>query len=104
MARKPSDTVQLKLRFSETLRRRLAREARRHGQSLNSEIVSILEERFRESADADRRAADFADGLRDEFMRMAREAREGVPPTLYTVGPVTIGPRSPKTEDDGEKK
>ena len=73
MARKPSDTVQLKLRFPEALRRRLEREARRHGQSLNREIVSILEERFRESDEADRHAAAFADALRDEFMRLYRE-------------------------------
>jgi hypothetical protein len=73
MARKPSDTVQLKLRFPEALRRRLEREARRHGQSLNREIVSILEERFRESDDADRHAAAFAEALRDEFMRLYRE-------------------------------
>ena len=73
MARKPSDTVQLKLRFPEALRRRLEREARRHGQSLNREIVSILEERFRESDDADRRAAAFAEALRYEFMRLYRE-------------------------------
>ena len=75
MARKPSDTVQLKLRFPEALRRRLEREARRHGQSLNREIVSILEERFRESDDADRHAAALADALRDEFMRFYREDR-----------------------------
>ena len=73
MARKPSDTVQLKLRFPETLRRRLEREARRHGQSLNREIVSILEERFRESDDADRHAAALAEALRDELMRLYRE-------------------------------
>jgi len=73
MARKPSDMVQLKLRFPEALRRRLEREARRHGQSLNREIVSILEERFRESDDADRHAAAFAEALGHEFMRLYRE-------------------------------
>jgi Arc-like DNA binding dprotein len=73
MARKLTDTVQLKLRFPEALRRRLEREARRHGQSLNGEIVSILEGRFRESDDADLHAAAFAEALRDEFMRLYRE-------------------------------
>jgi hypothetical protein len=73
MARKPTDTVQLKLRFPEALRRRLEREARRHGQSLNREIVSILEERFQESDDADRHAAAFAEALREEFMKLYRE-------------------------------
>ena len=46
MARKPSDTVQLKLRFSERLRRRLEREAKRQDRSLNSEIVNRLDESF----------------------------------------------------------
>jgi hypothetical protein len=118
MARKPSDTVQLKLRFPETLRRRLEREARRHGQSLNREIVSILEERFRESDVADRHAAAFADALGDEFMRLYREdktrgqaAGEPPQPPLFPLfekeahfsNSWTATP-SLKTEDDGEKK
>jgi Arc-like DNA binding domain len=44
--RKPHDIVQLKLRFPEALRRRLEREAKRHGTSLNSEIIRILEDAF----------------------------------------------------------
>jgi uncharacterized membrane protein YccC len=123
MARKPSDTVQLKLRFPEGLRRRLEREARRHGQSLNREIVSILEERFRESDDADRRAAAFADALRDEFIRLYREdkargqaageplfpllsgsltATTSLPPQPW-LSPLRATP-SLKPNDDGEKK
>src|SRR5262249_58170871 len=70
MARKPTDTVQLKLRFPEALRRRLEREARRHGQSLNREIVRILEERFQESDDADRHAAASAQALRHAFTKL----------------------------------
>jgi hypothetical protein len=42
-ARKPIDTVQLKLRFSEALRRRLAQEAKQRNCSLNTEIVTRLE-------------------------------------------------------------
>jgi hypothetical protein len=42
--RKPTDMVQLKLRFSEALRRRLAREAKRRNCSLNTEIVARLDE------------------------------------------------------------
>jgi len=53
MARKLSDTVQLKLRFSEALRRRLEREARRQEHSLNGEIINRLEQSFRKSEDAD---------------------------------------------------
>src|SRR5262245_34056425 len=53
MARKPTDTVQLKLRFSEALRRRLEREARRQEHSLNGEIIHRLEQSFRKAEDAD---------------------------------------------------
>jgi len=53
MARKLSDTVQLKLRFSEALRRRLEREAKRQEHSLNGEIIARLEQTFRKSEDAD---------------------------------------------------
>src|SRR5262249_21055487 len=53
MARKLSDTVQLKLRFSEALRRRLEREARRQEHSLNGEIINRLEQSFQKSEDAD---------------------------------------------------
>ena len=51
--RKLSDTAQLKLRFSEALRRRLEREARRQEHSLNGEIINRLEQSFRKSEDAD---------------------------------------------------
>jgi Arc-like DNA binding domain len=47
MARKPTDTVQLNLRFSESLRRRLERAADANNCSLNSEIVVRLEQSFR---------------------------------------------------------
>jgi Arc-like DNA binding dprotein len=53
MARKPTDTVQLKLRFSEALRRRLEREAKDREHSLNSEIVNRLAQSFRKEDDAD---------------------------------------------------
>ena len=46
MARKPTDEVQLKLRFDEKLRRRLAREAERNDRSMNTEIVSRLDVSF----------------------------------------------------------
>jgi Arc-like DNA binding domain len=43
MARKLSDTVQLNLRFSEKLRRRIERDATKNGRSMNQEIVERLE-------------------------------------------------------------
>jgi hypothetical protein len=48
VARKATDTIQLKLRFSEALRRRLERAADAHDLSMNSEIVRRLEDSFRD--------------------------------------------------------
>ena len=42
MARKPTDIVQLKLRFPESLRRQLARLARENRRSMNTEIIFRL--------------------------------------------------------------
>ena len=53
MVRKTTDTVQLKLRFSEALRRRLDREAKRQEHSLNGEIIHRLEQSFRKAENAD---------------------------------------------------
>jgi hypothetical protein len=46
MARKLTDTVQLKLRFDEKLRRRLEREAAQNARSMNAEIIQRLEQSF----------------------------------------------------------
>jgi Arc-like DNA binding domain len=46
MARKLTDTVHLRLRFGEKLRRRLEREAARNQHSMNSEIIERLERSF----------------------------------------------------------
>jgi hypothetical protein len=48
MARKPTDTVHLRLRFDEKLRRRLERAAAENKHSMNAEIVQRLEQSFRE--------------------------------------------------------
>jgi hypothetical protein len=47
VARKPSDTAHLNLRYPEALRRRLERAGKSNGRSLNSEIVHRLEQSFR---------------------------------------------------------
>ena len=47
MARKPTDTAHLNLRYPEALRRRLERAAKNSSRSLNSEIVERLEQSFR---------------------------------------------------------
>ena len=46
MARKPSDIVQLKLRFEEKLRRRLQADAAKNERSLNAEIIDRLERSY----------------------------------------------------------
>jgi Arc-like DNA binding domain len=44
VARKPTDTVKLQLRFSEATRRRLERAAARNNRSMNTEIIHRLEQ------------------------------------------------------------
>ena len=46
MTRKPTDLVQLKLRFDERLRRRIERAAERNECSMNAEIIKRLEQSF----------------------------------------------------------
>jgi hypothetical protein len=56
--RKPTDTVQLKLRFPERLRRQLVHEAKRDQVSLNTLIITVLErELFKRIADPNAVAA-----------------------------------------------
>jgi hypothetical protein len=47
VARKPTDTAHLNLRYPEALRRRLERAGKNNDRSLNSEIVHRLEQSFR---------------------------------------------------------
>ena len=61
MARKPTDTIKLNLRFPEALRRDLEREAARNNQSMNAEIVDRLERSFA------------ADGMRRSITNLLRE-------------------------------
>jgi plasmid stability protein len=46
VSRKPSETVQLKLRFPEKLRQRIESAAARNKHSMNAEIVHRLEQSF----------------------------------------------------------
>ena len=48
MARKPTDEVHLKLRFSEALRKKLANSALQSRRSLNAEIIHRLEQSYEE--------------------------------------------------------
>jgi len=78
MARKPTDTVQLKLRFPEALRRRLVREATRRGQSLNGYIVRILEKAFEQSDSVQERAQAIVEALGDEIVEAIVEEAKRV--------------------------
>ena len=53
MPRKPSETVQLKLRFPERLRVRIEAEAEKSERSMNAEIVHRLEQSFERGDRAD---------------------------------------------------
>jgi len=113
MARKPTDEVQLKLRFSEALRRRHERVAARNNRSMNTEIIHRLEESL---ARDPRDPLETARALRETYDRLAQLglpeslgqrltalsekldkliARSQVP-ELSTLGS--------EPEDDGEKK
>ena len=52
MARKPTDTIQLKVRMSEMLRRQMEDAAARNGRSMNAEIVARLGHSIQKDQDA----------------------------------------------------
>ena len=54
MVRKLADTVQLKLRFPERLRRQIEQAAERNRQSMNTEIIERLERSFQKVDDVER--------------------------------------------------
>lgn len=91
MARKPTDMVQLKLRFSETLRRRLERAAARNNRSMNTEIIHRLEESLAEEAGY---KAGHAQGYRD--MKNLIEMRKRLDQVIALAGE--------EAKDDGEQK
>ena len=107
MARKPTATVKLQLRFHEALRRRLAQEAKKHDRSLNAEIVHRLEQ----SLDVPEQAAALASEVRSAAKSVFREWLRDTRPyevRLDSRSPwretsVPLGPAS-TAEDDGEKK
>ena len=74
MARKSTNAVQFKLRFSETLRRRLERDAARNRRSMNAEIIARLEQAYSKSDTANL----IAETVR-ETLDQLREERTPVP-------------------------
>jgi hypothetical protein len=72
MARKPTDTTQLKVRLSEALRRQMEDAAARNGRSMNAEIVARLQSSVQKNQDAATELAKMVlDSLPDDVrMRM----------------------------------
>jgi Arc-like DNA binding domain len=105
MARKPTDTVKLQLRFHEALRRRLAQEAKKHDRSLNAEIVHRLEQ----SLDVPEQAAALASEVRSAAKSAFREWLGFLPPGAFSAKSLKsvlseFARSVPTAEDDGEKK
>ena len=79
MARKPTDTIKLNLRFPEALRRQLEREAKKEGRSLNTEIVERLYRSLREGNKQTDVIAEYLfsalqdEGVLDKILEMAAE-------------------------------
>jgi hypothetical protein len=83
MARKPTDTVQLNLRFPEALRRRLERAANANYASMNAEIVHRLEQSFRRE-DFQKVQDAITEGML-EIMRVVDDVAKRIPvPTFKT--------------------
>ena len=114
MARKPTDMVQLKLRFPEAVRRRLEREAKRNNRSMNTEIIHRLRRTF--AIDDSGAATTMLDWLRDLGVDVTKANERDVAVAFYQVFPrwmkfapgtgTTQGTTEtkPKSGDDGEKK
>ena len=83
MARKPTDTAHLNLRYPEALRRRLEQAAKDSRRSMNTEIVARLEQSFR----------------RDDFETLQDAINEGM---LKVIGVVSdVVRRLPPTAPEG---
>jgi len=116
MARKATDMVQLKLRFSEALRRRLEREAKRNNRSMNTEIIHRLQRTVAiDDSTAATNLLDFFQSLgvniteaneRDVAVAIGNVFGRWTPLQLRPGGAPQWSwvPPPPKSKDDGEKK
>src|SRR5262249_77775 len=107
MARKPTDTVQLKLRFSEALRRRLEREAKRNNRSIDTEIIHRLQRTFAiDDSGAATNMLDFLRGLgvgvneRDVAVAFSQVFPRWLPLAPGTGTTQGTTETKPKSEDD----
>ena len=86
MARKPRETVQVNLRMTEALRRRLTQAAEKRGVSLNAEMLKRLEESFEQN-------------LNEVTRRL-----EMVAENLVSGAPIIGAPKLTQTPRKGEQK
>jgi Arc-like DNA binding domain len=86
--RKPADTVHLRLRFPEKLRRRIEAAATKNQQSMNAEIVERLERSFgQEDITATIEAT--AEATASAFLEQAmRDSRSSLSMRLFGIGPL----------------
>ena len=82
MARKPTDQVQLKLRFDEKLRRKLELAAERADRSMNAEIIYRLEQSFADS-DILTRIEKKMDEIKDGIQETQDQQYERLPDPRY---------------------
>jgi hypothetical protein len=97
MARKPTDQVHLKLRFTEKLRKRIEQAAARNDRSMNDEIIRRLEQSFT--------GEDLVRTVGDDLVRTVKETIQATltPPSAgYTAG--TGYPPRPVKGDDIKKR
>jgi hypothetical protein len=98
MARKPTDTAHLNLRYPEALRRRLERAGKSNGRSLNSEIVHRLEQSFRR--EDFQKCQDAVNEGMLEIMRVVADVAERIPvPTFKIPGLLDLGKFVPKASE-----
>jgi hypothetical protein len=84
MARKLTDTVQLKVRLSEALRRQMEDAAARNGRSMNAEIVARLQNSVQRHQDAVTELANvvldsMSDEVRERVFQIAFSFKAGPP-------------------------
>jgi Arc-like DNA binding domain len=97
MIRKPTDTVQLKVRLSEALRREMEDAAARNGRSMNAEIVARLQSSVLKHQNAETELAKMlldsvSDDVRQRMMQlMAQTAMEMSPYNLRKDERKTVG-------------
>jgi uncharacterized protein (DUF1778 family) len=99
VARKLTDTVQLKLRFSERLRRLLERAAEHNRHSMNTEIVDRLDVSFQREALEKEIGGVIEQAVHQAATKAARETARMLVQRLSQSGPI---PR--RNEDDSGAK